>query len=45
MAQGHFQMRFHPSAGHEFSENEKSTNPSCKNAFYRMAEAAQQFSL
>ena len=27
MAQGHFQMRFHPSAGHEFSENEKKHEP------------------
>ena len=27
-------MHFHPPVGHEFSENEKSTNPSGKNAFF-----------
>ena len=33
MIEGHFQMHFYPEVGHEFLENEKSTNPSGKNAF------------
>ena len=44
MIEGHFQMHFHPEVSHEFLENETSTNPSGKNAFF-MAEPAQQFSL
>ena len=45
MVQDHFQMYFYQPVGHEFQENEKSTNLSGKNVFYRMAEPAQQFSL
>ena len=46
MIQGHFQIHFHPSAGHEYQENKKKVRTLLVRMLsYRMAEPAQQFSL